>query len=161
MIFKITVSAIRPQIGARYSTWRAYVLEPTREKCAHEVAIDAAHWEGLKNPKVVAIGPAQVGDGIPAILAACDLKAFAISNASLSDIHKGLAQKGTASWIMHVETVVLPLLRREFHDFRFAIVDSPLTIRQAGISLKHYFTKHFKGNRNALCYSMTDRNPIS
>ena len=97
MIFKITVSAIRPQIGARYSTWRAYVLEPTREKCAHEVAIDAAHWEGLKNPKVVAIGPPQVGDGIPAILAACDLKAFAISNASLSDIHKGLAQKGTAS----------------------------------------------------------------
>ena len=49
MIFKITVSAIRPQIsGARCSTWRAYVLEPTREKCAHEVAIDAAHWEGLE-----------------------------------------------------------------------------------------------------------------
>ena len=81
MIFKITVSAIRPHIGgARRSKWRAYVLEPTREKCAHEVAIDAAHWEGLKTPKVVAIGPAQVVDGIPAILAACDLKAFAISN---------------------------------------------------------------------------------
>src|ERR1700730_2469765 len=74
MIFKITVSAIRPHInGAKCSTWRAYVLEPTREKCAHEVAIDAAHWEGLKIPKVVAIGPAQVGDGIPAILAVADL----------------------------------------------------------------------------------------
>src|ERR1700731_3969160 len=153
MIFKITVSAIRPHInGAKCSTWRAYVLEPTREKCAHEVAIDAAHWEGLKIPKVVAIGPAQVGDGIPAILA--DLKAFAISNASLSDIHKGLAQKGTASWIMHVENVVLPLLRREFHDFRFAIVASPLTIRQAGISVKHYFTKHFEENR--ICLNLRD-----
>ena len=70
MIFKITVSAIRLHIGgARCSTWRAYVLEPTREKCAHEVAIDAAHWEGLKNPKVVAIGPAQIFDrGFPPII---------------------------------------------------------------------------------------------
>jgi hypothetical protein len=148
MIFKITVSAIRPHIGgARFSTWRAYVLEPTREKCAHEVAIDAAYWEGLKNPKVVTIGPAQIGDGIPVILAACDLEAFAISNASLLDTHKGLAQKGTASWITHVETVVLPLLRREFHDFRFAIVDSPLTLIRAGTSLERYFTKHFRGNK--------------
>jgi hypothetical protein len=148
VIFKITVSAIRPHIGGAWSsTWRAYVLEPTREKCAHEVAIDAARSEGLKNPKVVAIGPAQVDDGIPAILAAYDMEAFAISNASLLDVHKGMVQKGTASWIAHVETVVLPLLRREFHDFRFAIVDSPLTIMRAGTSLKRYFTKHFRGNK--------------